>query len=181
MAIKKITRNPRGRGNVLRSDQIGPASDKELQELAEIIKAYIIETAERGGRHKFRKDKSGFVAETKVFFDTDGIVIRLPDYAQNIDKGRRPGAKGVPILELVKWIKRYRVGGRANPGGRFKKVKAGDVNSIAYAMQKAIIKNGIKARPFIQQSLQFAEELLAEAIDTIIIPEIITKLEFIFK
>lgn len=170
----------KGSGQVLPIERVKPALDKDLQELAVLIKDFIITTAEKGGSHKFRKDKSGFVFNTKVDFDTDGIRIELPKYAQQLDAGRKARVEKIPIQSLIAWIKRYRINAR-NSKGKFVKRPAGSINSLAYALQTNIYKNGIKARPFIQASIQYGEQVLSDAIDQIIIPNIITQIDFIFN
>jgi len=180
MAVAPIRRilkkNPGQRGFVLAADRVGPALDKDLAELAAVIKAYLVAQAEQGGSHKFRKDKSGLVGQTDVTFTTDGIKIELPQYAQYIDSGSKPGAKKVPIKYLIAWVKRYRVGGRARPSGKFKKNLS--VNEIAYSIQTSIWKYGTKARPFLTATVKYAEEMLGQVIDQYLIPEIITTIQF---
>ncbi|MDJ1500665.1 hypothetical protein [Xanthocytophaga agilis] len=170
----------KGTGQVLPIERVKPALDQDLQQLAQLVKDYIIITAEKGGNHKFRKDKSGLVNTTKVSFNTDGVNIQLPSYAINIDQGRKAKIKKVPIKSLIAWIRRYRIRGR-NSKGKFVKRSVSSINALAYAIQNSIYKNGIKARPFIQASIQYGEQVLVEAIDQIIVPQIITEIDFLFN
>ncbi len=180
MAVAIIRRiKTKGSGGIIPASRVKPAMDKDLQELAALIKAFMITEAERGGTHRFRKDSSGIVGNTKVSFNTDGVEIKTTKYAQFLDAGRKPGGKKVPISVLIAWVKRYRVGGRNSRSGKFKKNVS--VNSVAYAIQNAIHRNGIKARPFLTKTVAFAEQVVADAIDNIIIPDIITIIEFAFK
>jgi len=165
---------------ILSPEQLQPALDRDLQELADTIKAFIIQRVEEAGKHKFKRDQSGFVGKTKVTPNRDGIAIELPKYAEFIDKGRKPFAKKVPIAELIKWVKRYRLAGRNKKSGKFQKASSQSVNSMAYAIQRAIWKKGIMARPFIDASLEFAEQELAKLIDETLVPNIISTIEYVF-
>ena len=169
-----------GRGNVFTAAQVKPYLDKELQSIADEIKTYMVALAEVGHRQKFRKDGQGFVKTAKVTMTTDGGKITLPSYAVNLDEGRKPGTYP-PIAALIAWVKRYRILARVKTSGRYQKVEAKSVNNAAWAIQKAIFKNGIKARPFIDATLDFQQELISKVIDEIMIPEIISILEYQFK
>jgi hypothetical protein len=179
--IKKVTRG-KGSGQVLTPEQIKSGLNGQLFELAKVIKEFMITEANKNRQHKLRADgKSGFVQSSKVEFNTDGIKIDLPQYAQWMDSGRRARAKRVPISALISWLKRYRVISRDKKTGKYQKSSQGSVNSAAWAIQQAIFKNGIKARPFIESTLAYAESLLEEVIQEIMIPEIISIVDFHFK
>ena len=64
-------------------------------------------------------------------------------YAIFINKGRKPGTKRVPIDAIIGWIRE-----RGLAGG------FGDVESLAFAIQQSIYKNGIKPTPIIDQTIQ---------------------------
>jgi hypothetical protein len=180
--IKKVTRNPKGSGNVLSPEQIKSGLDGQLFELAKLIKEFMIAEANKGRQHKLRADgKEGFVQSSKVDFTTDGIKIDIPQHAQWMDSGRRAGAKRVPISALINWLKRYRVVSRDKKTGKYQKSAEGSINSTAWAIQKAIFKNGIKPRPFIESTLDYAEGLLEDAIEEVMIPEIISIVDFHFN
>jgi hypothetical protein len=179
--IKRVKRG-KGGGKVFTAQQIKDYLNGELFELAKLIKEFMIAEAEKGGKHKFRADgKAGIVQSTKVEFTVDGVEIELAEHAQYINNGRKAGAKKVPIGALIKWLKRYRVVSRDKKTGKYQKSSEGSINAAAYAIQQSIFKNGIKARPFIEKTLDFAEDLISEVIDEIMIPEIISIIEFTFK
>jgi hypothetical protein len=80
----------------------------------------------------------------------DRLQIIGPDYIKYIQSGRRAGAlKGVnvPVLVLIDWLK--------------KKGVTGNLNRIAWAVQRSIFLNGIKTatppRPFLQAALEAVE------------------------
>jgi hypothetical protein len=169
-----------GSGGVFTAAQVKPYLDKQLQGIADEIKATMIGFAELQHRHKFRKDGSGFVKTAKVTMTTDGGKITLPSYAVNLDTGRKPGSYP-PIAAIIAWVKRYRILARVKGSGRFQKVEAKSINSTAIAIQKSIFKNGIKAKPFIDATLSYQNELISKVIDEIMIPEIVSILEYQFK
>lgn len=174
MAIKSVTRGT-GSGGVLAPQDIG----EELEALALLVKKYMIATAQTGRQHKLL-DKGGFAESIKVEATYDGFSIGVSEHAQYMDSGRKPGAKRVPIQALISWIKRYKVGLRDKKTGKFKK-RTMTINAMAFAIQSAIYKKGIKPRPFIEASLEYAEELMKTFIDKTLIPEILTSVEFILK
>lgn len=178
--IKSI--KTKGAGKALRPDQLKTYLDGQLFRVAEEIKAYIIAQAEAGSRHKFRRDsREGFYQQTKVAFDTDGVVIELPAHAYFLDAGRKALAKKVPLDALIKWIKRYRILGRDQKSGKFKKTSTQSINALAFAIQTAIYKRGLKARRFIKPSMEYAEQALAQVIDELLVPQLRTTVEFILK
>jgi hypothetical protein len=166
-----------GSGKVFRSNQVRPYLDKELREVAAAIKDFMFELIEVDARHNIRRDQSGLWENTKVTMTADGGKISLPDYAENIDKGRRPKARLVPLESLIQWIKRYRIVGRQKRTGKFRSASQSSVNAAARAIQQAIYKNGVRARPFIQATLEFQDVLIAGIIDEIMIPQIVSIVE----
>lgn len=170
-----------GAGKVFTPEQVVPYLDKQMRELAASVKEFLILEAEKGHNHKFRRDgAAGFVQSTTVTLTTDGGKISLPDYAINLDEGRKPFSKLVPLASLIAWIKRYRILGRAKGSGKYKKASAISINSTALAIQGAIYKNGIIARPFIKASLEFMNELISAIIEEVLVPQIISIVELFF-
>ena len=86
--------------------------------------------------------KEGFIIKPESI-QLIGDSITMPEYYTYIDSGRKKGAKAVPFTALVKWIK--------------KKNFTGDVNKLAFAIQKSIRKKGIKPRPFIMEAIDVVE------------------------
>lgn len=174
MAIKKVVKG-KGSGNVLAPQDIG----EDMKALADLVKEFMITTAQAGRNHKLLA-KGGFVESVKVEPGYDGFTIKVAEQAQYMDAGRKPGGKKVPIDALIAWIKRYRVGQRDKKTGKFKK-RLISINSMAFAIQMAIYKKGIKSRPFIKSTLEYAEDLMKSYIEETLIPDILTSVEFILK
>lgn len=172
--ISKVTRG-KGNGGILSPQDMG----QDMVDLAELVRKFMIATAQTGRQHAL-KTTGGFVESIEVTTGYDGFNIKVGETAVYMDAGRKPGLTRVPISALLAWIKRYNVGGRDRKTGRFTK-RTQSITSLAYAIQTAIFKNGIKPRPFLKASLEFAEQLMAEYVEATLIPDILTSIEFILK
>ena len=101
---------------------------------------------------------------------SSSLTIYALDYLQYLDSGRRHGAKRVPLFALVKFIKDRKLILRDKPSGRFSKSSVKlkgrnggpdvTINRLAFMIQNAIFKNGIKARPVIQPAFDFGQQLI---------------------
>ena len=80
------------------------------------------------------------------------ITIRLADYWQYIEYGRRKGAKMPPIKAIKDWIEVRNIVPRPMKlqGG---KTEVPTTESLAYIIARSISRKGIKARPYMQQSI----------------------------
>ncbi|MBF9237454.1 hypothetical protein I2I05_08590 [Hymenobacter sp. BT683] len=169
-----------GTGKIFTTAQVKPFLDKQLQEAADAFKEFVVELIEVNRQHKIRRDDSGLYANIVSSFTTDGAKLSVPQYAEDLDNGRAPGIALVPLDAIVRWIKRYRIVGRQKKTGKFQKANT-DVNAAAYAIQQAIFRNGIKARPWLETALGFQDTLVASLVDEIIFPQIVSVLEFTAK
>jgi len=93
----------------------------------------------------------------------EALTVWMAEYGKYVISGRKKFAKKVPISALLKWLKKIGLQGR-NKRGRFI-----SHNSLAFAIQTSIWKNGIRGRDFIKPLLEggaidVAEQLLQEAI-----------------
>lgn len=175
--IVRVTRNKNGKGNNFTVKQLTEDYNNQFKELANVIKEYYFSLLDASGKHKIRRDKHGMFNETTVDFTTDGLQFNLPEYAQYLEAGRKAGGKKVPIQVLVKWLKRYRVISRSKKTGRFTKVSEKSIISTAFAIQRAIWKNGKKPRKAIESTLKFAEDIIEESLN-VIAEDIISIIDF---
>jgi hypothetical protein len=113
-----------------------------------------------------RLGSSDLYKSLEVNTTNDTVTLSMEDYAEYVDKGRKAGARKVPISVLIKWIK-----------------KRGISNSIqvAYAIQTSIYKNGIKGRPFLKRAEDTAEIVIDEEIEKIMSEELDKELKQIIK
>jgi|DEB0MinimDraft_10_1074344.scaffolds.fasta_scaffold12310_5 hypothetical protein len=83
-------------------------------------------------------------------------VIEFAQYGVYVDAGRRPGDKMPPVQAIESWISQRRI-----KTGTFTQTQ------LAWAIAKSIAKKGIKASPFIDNSIEYAinnfSDELAEA------------------
>ncbi|MCJ7635917.1 MAG: hypothetical protein MUO21_00340 [Nitrososphaeraceae archaeon] len=73
----------------------------------------------------------------------DGFSINLPGYFIFIEKGRRKEVKAPPLSIILAWMNTISLYGTTGKSR----------NSIAYAIGRSIVHNGIIGRPFIDAAL----------------------------
>lgn len=166
---------------IFSAKQVAPFLDKELQSFADDIKRFMIAQIEAQRQGKLLNDKSGMVGKSTVSFSTTGVVLNLPEQAVYVDQGRRPGVRKVPIDNIIRWLKRYRILGRDRTSGKFRKTSEQSINSTAWAIQQAIFRHGIRAKPFINETLEYAEQVISQAVDEVLIPQIVGLVEISFN
>ena len=102
----------------------------------------------------------------------ESFVLLANDYLTYIDSGRRPRARKIPVVELIKWLRKKNIKPRYGQ----------TINSLAYAIQNSIYKSGIRAKhlldPMMNQTLDVLEEYLAEDLSASIADEIAETMTF---
>jgi hypothetical protein len=84
------------------------------------------------------------------------LEISYANYYKNVNFGRRPGGKKVPIKALIEWIK-VRGLKKRDAKGRFAK---GGIKSLAFAIQTNIHKFGIRPANLFDKAYDSLEEVL---------------------
>jgi hypothetical protein len=106
-----------------------------LQELQQIT---IVAMAQTGV-----KSSSDLSKSVKYVLTKDGIKLLVAEYYPWVSEGhvvkRRAGLRKVPIDALIEWIKKNGIVPRNSKTGRFQ-----TINQMAFAVQTAIYKRGIK-------------------------------------
>jgi hypothetical protein len=97
--------------------------------------------------------------ESKVS-NGDTVTAYMVDYGRYVISGRRKFARKVPIAALLVWIEKKGIKSR-NPKM--------SMNSLAFAIQNAIYKNGIQGRDFITPAVNddfvaLAEQMVLDAL-----------------
>lgn len=87
--------------------------------------------------------------------DVETLEITYADYFEYVNKGRRIGAKRVPLNALIEWIK-IRGIRRRDEKGRFAK---GSRLGLAFAIQQNIFKYGIRPANLYDKTLDSLEDL----------------------
>ena len=155
--------------------QVKQQLNQLLKQAAEFIRLYLLAHAQAGHRNGF-KPGGEFEKQTQVSFDlTSGLSINLPDFADEMDKGRKPGTYP-PAAAILAWVKEYNIQARAS--GRGKRLST---NQFVFLIQRAIYRNGIKARPFLQDAENFAETLAGDIAEQIILPSLLAPVEQLFN
>ncbi len=104
-----------------------------IKELVNLIFSIVQSTWFGAGIEK----NSDLIKSIKIdYSNSDEIIIYANSYAENIQKGRKKFAKKIPINFLIEFVKK-----------NGKSVK--NVNSVAYAIQNSIYKNGISGKNII--------------------------------
>lgn len=80
------------------------------------------------------------------------VTIRLADYWQYIEYGRRKGARMPPIKAIKDWIEVRNIVPRPVKLSNGK-TEIPTTESLAYIIARSISRKGIKARPYMQQSI----------------------------
>lgn len=107
--------------------------------------------------------KNGGLVESIEYKVTEdnGLKLIAEEYFEYYINGRKPGARKVPIYALLKWIKRYK-----SKIGQFRDKKGRYIsdNSMAFAIQTAIFKNGILRKTYIDTFFTLNEKLVNDII-----------------
>jgi hypothetical protein len=92
------------------------------------------------------------------------LALYAADYAEYVDKGRKKFAKKIPISALLIFIKNRGLGQVRQKSGRFggRTISA---NSLAFAIQTAIYKSGLRGRHFIQPAFDVGQNLVEIYLD----------------
>jgi hypothetical protein len=95
----------------------------------------------------------------RVEHSKDGTVFQVfaNDYLIYLDSGRKKGLKPPPISAILKFI-----------ATRHLRPKSGDVNAFAYAIQRAIARDGIAGRNIIKRSLTSLDDSIGSVLDGLI-------------
>jgi hypothetical protein len=101
---------------------------------------------------QYRLGGSDLIKSIEYTYKDNVFVLVANDYFTYVSTGRRPRARKVPIEDLLKWMK--------DKGLR---PKAGQTyNQLAFAIQDAIYKNGIKAKNYINPVMDVTTDIISE-------------------
>ncbi|MDR1348897.1 MAG: hypothetical protein LBJ63_10840 [Prevotellaceae bacterium] len=91
-------------------------------------------------------------------------------YAKFVEKGRKPGLKGVPVDVLVDWIRQKKM----NLAGKSER-------SVAFAIQVSIKQKGIEPSKFIEKTLQKGDGKINNSVERFCSQYIDSVIKEIFK
>lgn len=102
---------------------------------------------------EYKLQGSNLFYSIEYTFKDNVFMLIANDYFQYVARGRQPRARKVPVEPLIQWLKRKGIA-----------PKNGDYNSTAFAIQQAIFKSGIKAKPFVNPIIAADLEIISEDI-----------------
>ncbi|MDO7846477.1 hypothetical protein Q5H92_08920 [Hymenobacter sp. M29] len=122
------------------------------------------------------KQGRGSSGRFEGFTANASIELYALDYLQWVDSGRRPGGKKVPLSAILKFIKDRGLQYRDKTTGRFARSRvrlkgrdgspAQSVNRLAFMIQNAIYRRGIRARPVIGPAFDLGAHLVELYLDS---------------
>ena len=101
-------------------------------------------------------------------------IVALP-YFDNVDSGRRKGAKPPPVGPIIEWMKVKGIKGRNLKTGKFITQK-----SAAFAIARGISKNGIKPTNVIKKSLRKLRSLQAKLLTDAAVEDMTKMIQGVF-
>lgn len=141
-----------------------------LNELAQDVKEAIQFIMRSKLNNKVNKATIGIGSSLHddLYVDTTNmqLAVYIYDYYKYVESGRKKGAKKIPIAVLLKWMIKKRIKPkqpRNKKTGRF--MKKPSIQQLAFMIQNAIVRDGIKGRPFMQEAFDFAFTITSNKIE----------------
>lgn len=111
------------------------------------------------------------VHAVRVVGDNFIVQLDLAEYWKYIEYGRRKGAKMPPITAIENWIKRRGIIPRPIQLKSGKTVIP-STKSLAFVIARSISINGIKARPFMKNSIKLIKDKFIKEIEDALVQDI---------
>jgi len=108
---------------------------------------------------------SALQKDMEYIYRNDSFVLLAYDYFTYVSTGRKPRARKIPVMDIIKWMKKKGI----SP-------KGGDYNSAAFAITESIYKTGIKAKNYINPVTEVTSELASEALTEQLATDIATQI-----
>ena len=121
---------------------------KREKELYVAFTSVLIEETQPVRRERFRR--SNLIKTLKVVVGSSDIQVIAQDYIENLDRGRKPLTKKIPISALLSWLQELGL-----PRS----------NSMAFRIQNSIYKKGIRGRNFIEKAFTSLEKEVGKILD----------------
>lgn len=144
-----------------------------LLAIAEAIRIELLRGANENGRFPLRSDsKLARTLKTEVkqgrrgsgqfagYTANSELQVYAEFYAVYLDSGRKAFTKKVPLSALIQFIKNRRLRWKHKKTGRFL-----SLNSMAFLIQNAIYRKGIRGRNFIQPAFDVGQNLVEIYLD----------------
>lgn len=102
-----------------------------------------------------RLSGSDLIKSVEYVYRNDQFVLLANDYFNFVSTGRRPMARKIPAIDIIKWMKEKNI--RPRIGQTY--------NSVAFAIVNSIYKSGIKGKNFINPILDITTDIIVESIE----------------
>jgi len=116
--------------------------------------------------------------KVKVFGQIYRMQIRMAEYGEYVDEGRKPG-KGLPVGVLENWLRYPNVLQKVT--GQDKQLKDYERKSLAFLINRSIKQKGIKPKNWIQPAADKANRNIAGVVEAAIAEDIEITFEEIKK
>jgi len=104
-------------------------------------------TTQSGRRLTSKIDNTGELSRSiKASAEKTNLIFQMAEYGLYVDSGRKPG-KYAPVTAIRNWIKTKKIKPR-DERGRFMEMTPRNMNSLAFLLNRAIFRHGIKATNF---------------------------------
>ena len=156
-----------------------------LLAIGEAIRTEMLRLANENGKYPLRADsklaktmrvevKQGRASSGRFEGYTANSALRLyaQEYAVYLDHGRKPFTKRVPREAIIEFIKNRRLKWKDKKSGRFL-----SNNTMAFLIQNAIYKRGIRGRHFIQPGFDLGQHLIDLYLDNQLLDSLTYELE----
>ena len=118
------------------------------EQLAVAVKAILI--------NKGVKMNADILKSVEFKGSNDMVQFMVNDYLEALSTGRKAGVRKIPIKYLLEFIKKNIIQGKQSQSP----------NSVAYAIQTSIYKQGIIGKNFMDTIMQTVESLSADKIES---------------
>ena len=116
--------------------------------------------------------------KVKVFGQIYRMQIRMAEYGEYVDEGRKPG-KGLPVGVLEKWLTYPNTLQKVT--GQDRQLKDHERKSLAFLINRSIKRKGIKPKNWIQPAADKANKNIAGVVEAAIAEDIEITFEQIKK
>lgn len=122
-----------------------------------------------GKRLTSKIDNTGRLSRSlKASTEKTSLIFTMEEYGLYVDSGRKPG-KYAPVTKIREWVKSKKIKPR-DERGRFMKMTPSNMESLAFLLNRAIYKHGIRATNFFtdpfEKEMKKLEKKIPEAMET---------------
>jgi len=148
---------------------------KAMEQYGEALVIQIVKELKDAGKEATGKLARSVSYELVEALDKISVGIKALDYFENVDSGRRKGAKPPPTDAIVKWMSVKGIKGRNPKTGKFQTQR-----QTAFAIARGISKNGIKPAYVVKKSLNKLKGLQAKLLTEAAVEDMTKMIQGVF-